>query len=138
MRNLPPPKVNGAPHIENCLLSEGCIITKSKSLYNSVIGVRTIIEGDTELNGVITMGADFYESGEQKAKNAEKGVPNIGIGRNCSIAKTIIDKNARVGDNCRINVDGNKYEDGDHGTFYSSDGIIVIRKGAVIPAGTVI
>ncbi len=138
MRNLPPPKINGAPHIENALLSEGCIVTKSKAINNSVIGIRTIIEGDTELNGVITMGADYYETNEQKEANAEKGIPNVGIGKNCNIAKTIIDKNARIGDNCRINIDGNVYEDGDHGTFYCSDGIIVIRKGAIIPAGTVI
>lgn len=51
---------------------------------------------------------------------------------------TIIDKNAHIGENCCINVSGRKYEDGDHGLFYSADGIIVIRKGAVIPNGTVI
>ena len=37
-----------------------------------------------------------------------------------------------------INVSGKRYEDGDHGLFYSADGIIVIRKFAVIPPGTVI
>ncbi|MCR5765262.1 MAG: hypothetical protein K6G09_04710, partial [Treponema sp.] len=37
------------------------------------------------------------------------------------------------GNNCKIGVTGRKYEDGDHGSFYSADGIIVIRKGAVIP-----
>jgi len=36
----------------------------------------------------------------------------------------------------KINVSGKEYEDGDHGNFYSSDGIIVIRKGAIIPDGT--
>lgn len=138
MRNLPPPKVNGAPHIADSLLTEGCIVTNSKAINNSVIGVRTIVERDTELNGVITMGADFYESAAEKEDNAKDGRPNVGIGKHCSIARTIIDKDARVGDNCRINVDGNTYEDGDHGNFYSSDGIIVIRKGAVIPSGTVI
>ena len=68
----------------------------------------------------------------------QKGVPSVGIGKNCKIAKTIIDKNARIGDNCKINVGGKKYEDGDYGTFYVSDGIIVIRKGAIIQDGTVI
>lgn len=138
MRNLPPPKVNGAPHIENSLLTEGCILTNCKSITKSVIGVRTIVEAGTELDGVITMGADFYEDEEQKAENKAENRPNIGIGENCHIARTIIDKGARIGSNCRINVDGKKYEDGDHGTFYSSDGIIVIRKGAYIPDGTVI
>ena len=62
----------------------------------------------------------------------------MGIGKNCKIAKTIIDKNSEIGNNCRINVDGNKYEDGDHGLFFVSDGIVVIRKGVIIPDGTVI
>ena len=41
-----------------------------------------------------------------------------------------------IGDNCKIGISGKKYEDGDHGSFYSADGIIVIRKGAIIPPGT--
>lgn len=136
MRFLPTSKINDAL-IENSLTSEGCIISKAK-LKQSVIGVRSILETGAELDGVIVMGADWYENKETKEENAKAGRPNMGIGKNCKIAKTIIDKNASIGDNCRINVDGKKYEDGDHGLFYSADGIIVIRKGAVIPAGTVI
>ncbi|MCQ2577335.1 MAG: glucose-1-phosphate adenylyltransferase [Treponema sp.] len=130
MRNLPASKINKAD-IDSCLTSEGCIITNCK-LNRSVIGVRSIINDGCELDGVIMMGADFYD---MKAKS---GVPAIGIGKNCKIAKTIIDKNARIGENCKINVSGKKYEDGDYGTFYVSDGIIVIRKGAIIQDGTVI
>jgi glucose-1-phosphate adenylyltransferase len=136
MRNLPPSKINGAI-IENSLTSEGCVITKA-TLKRTVIGVRSIIENGTEMDGVITMGADFYETEDEKAENAKKGIPNVGIGKNCKIATTIIDKDARIGDNCQINVSGKKYDDGDHGMFYSTDGIIVIRKGAVIPSGTII
>lgn len=136
MRYLPPSKINGAT-IENSLTSEGCIITKA-SLKRCVIGVRSIIESGTDLDGVIVMGSDFYETAESKLNNEKNGRPNIGIGKNCKIAKAIIDKDAAIGDNVRINVDGKTYEDGDHGLYYSADGIIVIRKGAVIPAGTVI
>ena len=84
------------------------------------------------------MGSDFYETEEAKQENAQNGKPNIGIGKNCRIAGTIIDKNAAIGDNCQINVSGKHYEDGDHGLFYAADGIIVIRKGSVIPSGTII
>lgn len=136
MRNLPPSKINGA-EIENSLTSEGCVITKAK-LKHSVIGVRSVIENGSELNDVIMMGSDFYETEDTKKKNEEIGKPNIGIGKNCKIASTIIDKNAAIGDNCQINISGKKYEDGDHGLFYATDGIIVIRKGTVIPAGTII
>ena len=82
--------------------------------------------------------SEYRKNKDTKEENEKEGKPNVGIGKNCRIAKTIIDKNASIGDNCRINVDGNKYPDGDHGLFYSADGIIVIRKGVVIPAGTVI
>ncbi|MBQ0051588.1 MAG: glucose-1-phosphate adenylyltransferase [Treponema sp.] len=136
MRYLPPSKINGAS-IENSLTSEGCIITKA-SLKRCVVGVRSIIEEGTDLDGVIVMGSDFYETTDEKAENAKAGKPHIGIGKNCKISKAIIDKDAAIGDNVRINVDGKTYEDGDHGLFYSAEGIIVIRKGAVIPAGTVI
>ena len=136
MRNLPPSKINDAV-IENSLTSEGCIISKAK-LKQSVIGVRSILEVGADLDGVIVMGSDFYETKETRLENAKNGKPNMGIGKNCKIAKAIIDKNSSIGDNCRINVDGKTYPDGDHGSFYSADGIIVIKKGAVIPSGTVI
>lgn len=136
MRNLPPSKINSAS-IFCTLTSEGCVITNCK-LSRSIIGVRSIIENGSDLSGVIMMGADFYQNQEEKKDDIKKGLPTIGIGKNCFISRTIIDKNARIGNNVRINVDGRNYENGDHGNFYSADGIIVIRKGAVIPDGTTI
>ena len=134
-RNLPPSKLNKA-EMNRSLATEGCVITNAV-INDSIIGVRTIIESGTELNGVVCMGADSYENEEQKKLTAERGIPHLGIGRNCKIANTIIDKNARIGDNCQIGVSGKVYEDGEHGDFYTSNGIIVIRKNAVIPSGTI-
>lgn len=136
MRNLPPSKINNATMTAS-LASEGCIITDAR-IQHSVIGVRSFINEGTDLEGVIMMGADYYENAESKADNKKRKIPNIGIGKNCKINRAIIDKNARIGENCCININGKKYEDGDHGMFYSADGIIVIRKGAIIPDGTVI
>ncbi len=136
MRNLPPSKINSA-QIFGTLTSEGCVITNCK-LSRSIIGVRSIIENGSDLSGVIMMGADFYQNPEEKKEDEKKCIPTIGIGKNCFISRTIIDKNARIGNNVRINVDGRHYENGDHGNFYSADGIIVIRKGAIIPDGTII
>lgn len=136
MRNLPPSKINEAL-IKQSITSEGVVITKA-NINKCVIGIRTRIETGSELDGVITMGSDFYEDDATRKEKAEKGIPFMGIGKNCRIAKTIIDKNACIGDNCSINVSGTVYEDGDHGNFYCADGIIVIRKNAVIPSGTVI
>lgn len=138
-RNLPPSKLNKAD-MDRSIATEGCVITNAK-INDSIVGVRSIIESGTELNGVICMGADHYESAAQLKENEQKGVPPIGIGKNCKIAGTIIDKNARIGENCQIGVSGKTYEDGEHGEngqFYTTDGIIVIRKNAIIPAGTII
>ena len=134
-RNLPPSKLNKAD-MNRSLATEGCVITNA-IINDSIIGVRTIIESGTELNGVVCMGADSYENQEQRKRIEERGIPHLGIGRNCKIANTIIDKNARIGDNCQIGVSGKVYEDGEHGEFYTSNGIIVIRKNAVIPSGTI-
>ena len=135
-RNLPPSKINKA-NMEAVLASDGCVITDC-NIKKSIIGLRSIIESGCDLDGIVMMGADFYENEASKEYNREHNQPNIGIGKNCKIRKTIIDKNAHIGNNVRINVDGNKYEDGDHEFFYSADGIIIIRKGAIIPDGTVI
>ena len=77
------------------------------------------------------MGADYYE--ENPAEQGE--TISLGIGANCSLQNTIIDKNARIGDNCSIGM-GTIPADGDYEGYFVRDGIIIIPKNAVIPAGT--
>ena len=48
------------------------------------------------------MGADYYESDKQRADLLSAGRNPIGIGDNCTISNTIVDKNARIGANCTI------------------------------------
>jgi glucose-1-phosphate adenylyltransferase len=86
----------------------------------------------------VCMGADYYESAQEKLKNRERNVPDIGIGRGTLVRKAIIDKNARIGETCRIGVDDIPRNDGDYENYHVRDGIIVIPKNAVIPTGTVI
>jgi glucose-1-phosphate adenylyltransferase len=136
MRNLPPSKMNFS-NLNQSIAAEGCIITNA-NISNSIVGVRTIIETGSSLNGVVCMGADFYETEIQKAQNAEARVPNVGIGRGVIIKGAIIDKNACIGEGCRIGVDDIKREDGNFGFYYIVDGIIVIPKNAVLYPGTVI
>lgn len=135
-RQLPATKMNFCT-ISQSLASEGSIITNA-SIVNSVIGVRTLIESGANLDGVYCMGASFYETPEEKQKNARKGIPNIGIGRGTIIRKAIIDQNARIGDGCRIGIDTMERVDGDYGHYWISNGIIVIPKNSIIPSGTVI
>jgi glucose-1-phosphate adenylyltransferase len=136
-RCLPPSKMNFST-MNQSIAAEGCIITNA-SIVDSIVGVRTIIDSGANLNGVMCMGADYYESEAQKQKNAEIHTPNIGIGKGTLVKKAIIDKNARIGESCRIGVDDNiNRADGDYGNYHIIDGIIVIPKKAVVFPGTVI
>lgn len=135
-RNLPASKINYCT-LDKTLTADGCIITNA-SLSRSIVGIRTVIETGANLDGTICMGADFYESEEEKADNERRGRPNIGIGHGCIIKGAIVDKNARIGDNCRIGIDSIERKDGEYAAWYVVDGVIVIPKNAVIPPGTVI
>ena len=48
------------------------------------------------------MGADYYESDAQQAQLKAAGRVPIGIGAGSTISNTIVDKNARIGENCNI------------------------------------
>jgi glucose-1-phosphate adenylyltransferase len=58
----------------------------------------------------------------------------MGIGSRCFIKNAILDKNCSVGDDVRIN-GGRHLDDAETSTYCVRDGIVVIKKGAVIPAG---
>jgi glucose-1-phosphate adenylyltransferase len=136
-RCLPPSKMNFS-NISQSIAAEGCIITNA-SISDSIVGVRTIIEPGSSLNGVICMGADFYESDKQKLKNAENRIPNMGIGKGTLVKRAIIDKNACIGEGCRIGIDDYiNRSDGTYANYSIVDGIVVIPKNAVLYPGTVI
>ncbi|GMO50042.1 MAG: glucose-1-phosphate adenylyltransferase [Treponemataceae bacterium] len=138
-RNLPPSKINKADIFQS-ITSEGCVITQA-AISNSVIGLRSVIESGCVLDQVVCMGADFYE---QKSPDGvimhPHGVPPVGIGSGSRIRRTIIDKNARIGKNCHIGFRNEPYESEEYlnGDIQVVDGVIVIKKGAVIPDGFVL
>ena len=134
-RYLPGSKINGA-QIDHAVISDGCIINRAR-IHTSIVGLRTIVGSGTELNRVIVIGGDYYESLESVARNEAEGRPRIGIGENCRIENAIIDKNARIGNNVVISPAG-KPETVDHEKYFIRDGIVIIPKDAVIPHGTVI
>jgi glucose-1-phosphate adenylyltransferase len=75
------------------------------------------------------MGADYFELGQRDLSQ-----PRIGIGRNCVIDRAIVDKNARIADGVVITPEG-KSANLDADNYFIRDGIVVIPKDAVIPAG---
>ena len=133
-RDLPPTKINSST-LKNSIASEGSILTDA-FITRSLIGIRTIIESGATLEAVYAMGADFYETMEQKEANRRVGIPNYGIGEGTMIRGAIIDKNARIGRACRIGVDSRDRPDGDFDGYAIREGIIIILKGAVIQDGT--
>ena len=134
-RMLPPAKISGTT-VTGTLIAEGCII-HAKAISNSVIGIRSRIGAGSVLESCYIMGNDFYETIEEIAHNLSKGVPKVGIGDNCELKNVIADKDCRIGDNVKIN-GGNHLEAGDHALYTVKDGIVVIKKGAMIPDGFVL
>jgi hypothetical protein len=65
------------------------------------------------------------------------GRPDIGVGPNCLIRNAIIDKNARIGAGCRLAPTGlpEKWETD---ALFVRDGVIVVKKGAIVPPGTIV
>lgn len=127
-RFLPGSKINGAT-IRHAIISDGCIIDDAH-IERCVVGIRSFIKSGTTIRDSIVMGADFYDADQAARGNT----PELGIGKNCVIDHAIIDKNARVGDGVVITPDG-KPENFDGDNYYIRDGIVVVPKGGVIPAG---
>jgi glucose-1-phosphate adenylyltransferase len=134
-RMLPPAKISGTT-LEKTIIAEGCIINASR-IENSVIGIRTRIGSGTTIVSSYLMGIDFYETIEEIEHDKAHGLPSVGIGNRCYIRNAIVDKNCRVGDDVRIN-GGPHLENADHALYTIKDGIVVVKKGAVIPNGFVI
>ena len=98
----------------------------------SVVGIRTHIEAGAKIGQSVLLGADFYEDGRPA-----DGVPPLGIGRDVVLTRTIIDKNARIGDGVRL-INERNVEHADGNGWYIRGGIVVVPKGGVIPPGTVV
>jgi glucose-1-phosphate adenylyltransferase len=128
-RFLPGSKINGAT-LRQAIIADGCIISDAH-LERSVIGVRSTINTGATIRNSIVMGADYYETDTAAVAH---GLPPIGIGRHCVIDRAIIDKNARIADGVVITPEG-KPPDVDAENYFIRDGIVVVPKNAVIPAG---
>ena len=134
-RFLPASKINGAA-IDHAIIADGCIINHCK-ISDSIIGLRCTVDEGSHITRTVLLGADYFESQESIEQSMKEGRPRIGIGRNSRIDYAIIDKNARIGDNCVITPAG-KPDKVDHPLYFIRDGIVIIPKGKVIPHGTVI
>ena len=134
-RMLPPAKISGTT-LEKTLIAEGSIINASR-LEHCVVGIRSRVGYGTTVVSSYIMGNDYYETLEVMEESLQKGIPRIGIGERCYIKDAIIDKNCRIGNDVRI-IGGKHLENTDHPLYSVKDGIIVVKKGAILHDGFVI
>jgi len=134
-RMLPPTKIADTT-LTKSLIADGCIIN-AKKITHSIIGIRTRIGFESEIESCYVMGSDNYQTLEEIAQAKENGEPIMGIGDRCCIKNAIIDKNTYIGDDVTINCAGT-LPDGDYPTYTVTDGIVIVKKRAIIPSGTVI
>jgi glucose-1-phosphate adenylyltransferase len=132
-RLLPTSKIHGTT-LDKTVIADGCIIHAGK-IERSVIGIRSRIGKESTVINTYMMGCDYYESLEEIERNHLDIL--LGIGERCFIKNAIIDKNCRIGDDVRIN-GGPHLEDKETPQYVVKEGIVVIKKGAVIPKGYVI
>lgn len=134
-RYLPASKLNRAD-IDHAVIGDGTILTNCKAT-RCVFGIRSFVGEASVLENVVMMGSDTYESTLEHASNRATGAPGLGVGARCFIQGAIIDKNARIGDNVRLTAEGKEDGNYPHGVVIR-DGVLVVPKGASIPANTVI
>ncbi len=134
-RYLPPAKFENS-RVERSIIAEGAIIL-SAEIIHSVIGLRFRVGAGSVVEDTVAMGSDYYETVDEIEKNFSKGIPPLGIGAHCTIRKAILDKNVRIGDN--VSITNKKNLDSFDGPgYFIREGIVVLKKNSVIPAGTVI
>jgi glucose-1-phosphate adenylyltransferase len=131
-RMLPPAKISGTT-LEKTIIAEASIINASR-IENSVIGIRSRIGYGTTIVSCYMMGADYFETIEEMENAKTNGIPNIGVGERCYIKNCIIDKNCRIGNDVKIN-GGAHLEAADHALYTVKDGVVVLKKNAIIPNG---
>ena len=131
-RYLPATKIIKS-QIERSVIADGCIINDAH-IEHSLLGVRSRIQAGATIRDALVMGQDYYDSPDRVPV---PGAPTMGIGHGAWIERTIVDKNARIGDDVRISPEGKPaFLDGPN--YYVRDGIVIIPKNAVIASGTLI
>lgn len=118
--------------MEKVLIAEGCRIEHA-TIKHSIIGLRSQIRGGTTIIDSILMGNDYYE----RPGSPEASAGALEISMDSYIEGAIIDKNARINKGTIIKpFPAGTDIDGDG--WVVRDGIVIIPKSGVLPAGTVI
>ena len=98
-RFLPPSKILDAS-VTHTIVGDGCVIKSGSTINNCVVGIRSLIGHDCNIQDTLIMGSDYYETLEEC--EFVPGCLPMGVGDKTTIRKAIIDKNARIGENCQV------------------------------------
>jgi glucose-1-phosphate adenylyltransferase len=120
--------------VRQSIISEGCAVHRS-TIEESIVGIRTHIQTGAAIRRSLLLGADFYEADEDAPARGDG--PRLGVGRDVELDRVIVDKNARIGDGARL-VNVNNVQEADGDGYYIRNGVIIVPKDGVIPAGTVV
>lgn len=129
-RMLPPSKFFGTV-FRKAVVAEGCIV-HAERIERSLVGIRSRIGHYTVISNAYVMGNDYFQQLEDVIE--EDTIP-MGIGRHCIIENAILDKDCRIANNVVIR-GAKDLKDIETDTYCIKDGIVVIKKRAVIPAGS--
>ncbi len=127
-RVLPPCRVIRPSNITGSLLSEGCTLDGA-TLDRSVVGNNVSLGHGSSVTSSILLGNDLF--------SASSDAPTIGA--NTVLSRVIVDRNAIIGPDCVLtNAAGVREADRAEDGYIIQDGLTVVLRGAVIPAGTII
>jgi len=130
-RFLPGARLNDCT-VRDGIIGEGCYIDRS-IIEDSIVGIRTNIESGATIRRSVLLGADFYEMDDDATVRGDN--PRLGVGRDVVLDRTIVDKNARIGDGARL-INEARVEHADGDGYYIRNGIIIVPKDGVIKPGT--
>ena len=130
LRHLPGSRLTDC-HVSDSIVADGCFLDRCR-INDSVIGIRGFVQSGATISRSVLLGADFYEDGRPNGE-----LPPLGVGRDVVLERTIVDKNARIGDGARL-VNEKNVEHADGDGYYIRGGIIVVPKGGVIRPGTIV
>ncbi len=132
------PRFLPGSRIHACVINESVVCEAARlnhaRIEQSIIGIRSFVKKGAELRRVVLMGADFIENREEREKNRQAGIPDVGVGADSLIENAIIDKNVRIGRGVQLPAAG-RPADAEGDGWIVRDGILVVPKGVILPDG---
>jgi glucose-1-phosphate adenylyltransferase len=86
--------------IKNAIMGDGSMVKAGAKIANSIIGLRSLIGENCDIQDTLMLGSDYYETLDECA--FVPGCLPMGIGAGSVVRKALIDKNARIGENVKI------------------------------------